>query len=121
MIQFAQEIAERGGLAQGSMPAKFLEAADRGEIAKEQCPVILTGYLAPSPETTISAIANATWLFATNPDQWDLLREDPSHVEVAFNEAVRLESPITSFSRMTTEDAQVADVGIPKLRVREFS
>ena len=29
MIQFAQEIAESGGLAKGSLPAKFLDAADR--------------------------------------------------------------------------------------------
>ena len=114
MFQFAHEIAERGMLSQRSMAAKILEAADRGEITKVQCPVPMTGYLAPSLDTTISVIANAIWLFVTNPDQWDLLREDSSRVKFAFNEAIRLESTIGCFSRATTEDAQVADVGIPK-------
>jgi cytochrome P450 len=113
MFQFAQDICERGGLPEGSMAAKILDAADRGEITKEQCPVLMTGYLAPSLDTTISAIGNAIWLFATNPDQWELLREDPSRVKVAFNEAIRLESPISCFSRVTTEGVQLADVEIP--------
>jgi cytochrome P450 len=114
MFQFAQEISERGGLPQGSMAAKILEAAARGEITKEQCPVLMTGYLAPSLDTTISAIGNAIWLFATNPDQWKLLREDPSRVKGAFNEAIRLESPISCFSRVTTKDTQLDNIDIEK-------
>jgi cytochrome P450 len=114
MFEFAQDICKHGELPQGTMAAKILEAADRGEITKEQCPVLMTGYLAPSLDTTISAIGNAIWLLATNPDQWNLLREDPSRVKVAFNEAIRLESPISCFSRVTTEDTELADVKIPK-------
>jgi cytochrome P450 len=114
MFKFAKEIAERGGLPKGSFAANVLDAAVKGEITKEQCPVLLTGYLAPSLDTTISAIGNAVWLFATNPDQWDLLRENPARVKNAFNEAIRLESPISCFSRVATVAAELGGVEVPE-------
>jgi len=33
---------------------------------------MMIDYLGPSLDTTIFAITNAVWLFANNPDQWDL-------------------------------------------------
>ncbi len=59
-------------------------------------------YLGPSLDTTIAALGNAIWLFATHPDQWALLRRDPERVKQAFNEVLRLESPISGFTRVTT-------------------
>ena len=56
-------------------------------------------YLAPSLDHTISAISSALHLFATHPDQWQALREDPSLVANALNEVVRLESPLRAFTR----------------------
>ena len=93
MIEFAEKrCPEPRRAAAGKHGGRVQRGRRPRRDHKEQCPVILTGYLAPSPETTIKhAIANAIWLLATNPDQWDLLREDPSHVKVAFNEAVQLE------------------------------
>jgi cytochrome P450 len=114
MLTFAREISQRGGLPKGSLAANVLDAAARGEITKEQCPVLLTGYLAPSLDTTISAIGNAVWLFATHPDQWELLRKDPTRVKNAFNEAIRLESPISCFSRVATETATLDGVEVPR-------
>ena len=113
MITFAREIAHRGGLPNGSLAANVLDAAARGEITKEQCPALLTAYLVPSLDTTISAIGNAVWLFATHPDQWELLRKDPTRVKNAFNEAIRLESPISCFSRVATETATLDGVEVP--------
>jgi cytochrome P450 len=114
MLAFAQEITERGDLPKGSLAANVLDAAARGEITKEQCPVLLTAYLVPSLDTTISAIGNAVWLLATHPDQWELLRKDPTRVKNAFNEAIRLESPISCFSRVATETASLDGVEIPR-------
>lgn len=115
MFQFARDVVASGELVEGSLAAQVVEAADRGEITHAQCPVMLTAYLAPSLDTTISAIGNAIWLFATHPDQWALLRSDPSRVKNAFNEAVRLESPLSCFSRLaarTTElDGSVIEEG----------
>ena len=70
-------------------------------------------YLAPSLDTTISALGNAIWLFATHPDQWQLLRHEPERVKQAFNEVLRVETPITSFTRVTTQPTEIDGVEVP--------
>lgn len=79
----------------------------------EQCPFAIIDYLAPSLDTTISAIGNAIWLFATHPDQWQLLRREPERIKHAFNETLRMETPISAFTRVTTRDAVVDGVVLP--------
>lgn len=49
------------------------------------------------------------WLFARHPGQWDPLRADPSLVPSAFNEIVRVESPIQVFSRVTTREVDLGE------------
>jgi cytochrome P450 len=93
--------------------ARIQRAAAAGEITPERCPMLFMDYLAPSLDTTISAIGNAMWLFATHPDQWQLLRDEPTRVKAAFNEALRLESPISCFSRVAPGGADVAGVEVP--------
>jgi cytochrome P450 len=95
------------------MAAGVLAAAARGDIDASQCPMLLVDYLAPSLDTTISAIGNALWLFATHPAQWKRLRDDPARVKQAFNEALRLESPINCFTRVATLDTQIDGIDIP--------
>jgi cytochrome P450 len=60
---------------------------------------MMVDYMGPSLDTTIFAVATAVWLFANNPDQWDLLREDPRLMSSAVNEVLRYDAPIQSFSR----------------------
>ena len=44
-------------------------------------------------DTTISGIASTLWLFATHPERWQAVRQDPALIPGAFEEALRLESP----------------------------
>ena len=67
----------------------------------------MVDYLAPSLDTTISAISSALWLFAKNPEQWELVREDPSRIPNAVNEVVRIESPLRAFTRTIERDIDV--------------
>ncbi len=113
LLQFAADLTRRRDLAPDSVGAAILAAADRGEITHEQIPPLLVDYLAPSMDTTISAIGHALALFARHPDQWQLLRADPSLVPRAFNEVLRLESPIRCFSRVTTTDVAVDGHTLP--------
>jgi cytochrome P450 len=113
MVGYAQAVAARGDLPPQSMAAGIIGAAARGEIQPGQCPMLLIDYLAPSLDTTISALGNAIWLLATHPDQWDLLRREPDRVKNAFNEVVRYESPISCFTRVATDTTELGDVEIP--------
>jgi cytochrome P450 len=112
MANYAIHLAQ-STLPEGSMAAGILAAAARGDIDPAQCPLAIIDYLAPSLDTTISALGNAIWLFATHPDQWQLLRRNPDRVKAAFNEVLRMETPINSFSRVTTRSAEIDGAEIP--------
>ena len=105
------DIRER--LRPGSWGKRIFEAADRGEVEPERCPVLMRDYLGPSLDTTIFATANLILLFGRHPDQWQLVREDPKLIPSAINEALRLESPIRGFTRCVSSNATVMDVLIP--------
>lgn len=112
MAAYAQHLTQ-SRLPKGSMAAGILDAAARGDIAPEQCPLAIIGYLAPSLDTTISALGNAIWLFATHPDQWQLLRREPARIKQAFNEVLRIETPISAFTRVSTRDTAIDGVELP--------
>lgn len=83
--------------------AVFL-AADAGEISHDDARSLLSDYLTPALDTTIIGLGGAIRLFAENPDQWSLLRNNPSLIPGAIDEAIRLQSPIRAFGRQLTED-----------------
>lgn len=104
------EIRER--LRPGSWGRRIFEAADRGEVEPERCPVLMRDYLGPSLDTTIFATANLILLFGRYPEQWDVVREDPALIPHAINEALRLESPIRAFTRFLTTETTIGTTKI---------
>ncbi len=113
MMAYATNQAVRGKLRPGSWAEAILDAADRGEVKPDQCPVMMIDYMGPSLDTTISAIGSAVWLFAEHPEQWDLVREDPALIPSAVNEVLRLESPIQDFSRSVAVDHNLEGIALP--------
>lgn len=107
----AERVAARD-FAPGSLGAGVIAAADDGRIPHDQCPALLLDYLGPALDTTISAVGSAIWLFASHPDQWDRLREDPSLIPNAFNEVLRVETPIRGFCRHTTRPTNFDGVDV---------
>ena len=88
--------ATRIGMESGMEPARAAE--------------LMRDYIAPSLDTTISAIGYAIMLFARFPDQWTKLRGDRDLIRNAIEEVVRLNTPIKAFSRHVAEDIEVAGV-----------
>jgi cytochrome P450 len=113
MFEYGNVEALPPNLKPGGWAQMVYDAAERGEIAPELCPSMMSAYLAPSLDTTINGISNAMMLFGEHPDQWDLLRADPSLIPNAINEVLRLESPIQRFSRYVTRDHRIGDVTVP--------
>ena len=68
----------------------------------------------PSLDTTISAIGRLIYHLAKDPESFARLKADPKLATNAAHEAVRIGTPIRSFSRHASRDAQIADVTIPK-------
>ena len=94
----------RDRLTPGSLGASLYEAADRGELEPEQVIPLMFSYLFPSLDTTVSAIGHAVWLLASHPEQWRILKAEPSLIPAAFEETLRLESPVQFFARSVRAD-----------------
>jgi cytochrome P450 len=75
---------------------------------------MMIDYMGPSLDTTILAISSGVWLFANNPDQWDLVRGDPSLITGVMNEILRMEAPIRGFSRYVARDYDLDGVLLPE-------
>ncbi|PHR92597.1 MAG: cytochrome [Robiginitomaculum sp.] len=100
-------------LRPGSWSATLYEAVKSGELVEKEFQSVIAGYLTPSLDTTIFAISNMIKLFAENPEQWAKLRAEPALAARAINEALRIESPLQYFSRLTTEEVNVDGFVIP--------
>jgi cytochrome P450 len=98
---------------QPTFGAQIWAAVDSGDITEEQAPLIVRSLLSAGVDTTVLAIAAVLASFASCPRQWQRLRANPSLARVAFDEAVRLESPVQTFFRTATRDVDVGDVTIP--------
>jgi 4-methoxybenzoate monooxygenase (O-demethylating) len=104
----------RENLAPGGFGVQIYEAADAGEITEEQAGMLVRSFLSAGLDTTVSALGNAVYLFANNPDQWERLRANPSLARPAFEETIRFETPVQWFFRTAARDAEVAGVEIVK-------
>ncbi|MEM6985787.1 MAG: cytochrome P450 [Pseudomonadota bacterium] len=75
---------------------------------------LMRDYIAPSLDTTISAISYGIMLFAQHPEQWQKIREDRSRIKNAIEEIVRLNTPIKTLSRWVDEDIDIGDAKLKR-------
>jgi len=75
---------------------------------------LMRDYIAPSLDTTISAIGFGIMLFAKNPNQWEKLRDNRELMKNAIEEIVRLNTPIRAFTRYVSQSTEVAGTTIEK-------
>ena len=93
--------------------AKIWAAADHGDITEAQAPLIVRSLLSAGVDTTVHGVAALLYAVATNPVQWQRLRARPQLARLAFDEAVRWESPVQTFFRTATTDVRLGSVTIP--------
>jgi len=72
--------------------------------------MLVRSLLSAGVDTTVNAIGNALYCFATHPDQWQLLVQDPSLAKNAFEEVLRFESPVHSFFRTANADVTMSGI-----------
>jgi cytochrome P450 len=114
---WVNSVCARDALGDGGFGAQIWAAADHGDITHEQAPLVVRSLLTAGVDTTVHGLAAVLHAFATHPEQWDRLREQPGTLaRVAFDEAVRWESPVQTFFRTATTDLTVGGVTIPEGR-----
>ena len=102
----------RESLRPDGLAGDIYAAVDKGELTADEAPLLVRSFLSAGVDTTVNGIGAAMDCLARFPDQWALLREDPSLARNAFEEALRLESPVQTFFRTTTRDVEVGGVRI---------
>ncbi|MEI9852385.1 MAG: cytochrome P450 [Sphingomonas sp.] len=89
-------------------------AADAGECTSDEAERLVRSLLTAGVDTTVNGIGNMLAAFLRFPDQWALLREDPSLTRRAFEESLRWDSTVQIFFRTATRDMEVAGARIPE-------
>jgi hypothetical protein len=112
--KFAQTQAKPEALKPGSWTRRLFDLVEQGLLATDLAPVAMSDYLNPSLDTTISATGQLNYQLRINPDQWRMLQAEPELARNAANKAVRMASPVRSFTRHTSRDVKVGDVRIPE-------
>lgn len=102
----------RESLAPGGFGAHIHDAADAGEITREEAELLVRALLGAGLETTVSALGNIMLCFAEHPEEWRRLRAEPGLLRPAIEEAMRFESPAQTFCRTTTRTVEIGDATI---------
>lgn len=104
----------RDVLTDDGFGAAIWAASDRGDITPAQAPLVVRSLLTAGVDTTVHGIGALLACLARTPGAWERLRADPSQVRVAFDEAVRLESPVQMFFRTADRDVTVGEHVVPE-------
>jgi cytochrome P450 len=109
MIEYVSPLVDRRIVDPGD---DFISVLARGEkqgvFTRHQVLVNTSLLLLAGHETTINLLCNGTLAFTRHPDQWELLKEDPSgRAKQATEECLRYDSPVISIQRIATEDVEM--------------
>ena len=104
----------REALRPGSFGAQIWDEVDKGKVPQDWAPLLVRSLLSAGIDTTVNGLAAAIYAFASNPDQWSVLRAEPALAKQAFEEAIRWESPVQTFFRTTTREVEIAGARIPE-------
>ncbi|TCK07156.1 cytochrome P450/oxidoreductase [Marinobacterium mangrovicola] len=114
VISWITDQCRREALTDEGFGAKIYAEADAGNITHEEAGLLVRSLLTAGLDTTIFGIGNALLCFARHPEQWQILRENPSLAPQAFEEVLRYASPVQTFLRTTTRDVDIEGQTIPE-------
>ena len=114
MREFIGREASPDKLKPGSWTHRISEMARAGEIDPDLAPFAIRDYMNPSLDTTISAIGHLIYHLAQDPSKFETLKADRTLIPNAVHEAIRLGTPIRSFTRHVAVETVEAGCLLPK-------
>lgn len=104
---YVAEQCQRHNLAPGGFGACVHAFVDTGDITAAEAPLLVRSLLSAGLDTTVYGIGAALYCLARFPEAMARLRSEPQLARNAFEEAVRLESPVQTFFRTTTREVEI--------------
>ncbi len=116
VIEWAEMCCNRENLAPDSLGMEMYLAADRGQLTQAEAKLMVGILLSAAADTTVMTMANAIRAFCEFPDQYQLLRSDPTLLRAAFDESLRWDSPSRMAGRIAVRDVEIDGIVIPQGR-----
>jgi len=115
---FAARMDERREEPRDDILSKVVNASIDGEkpLDYSECLSMLSQILVAGNETTAASLTEGIWLLIKNPDQYEILRSDPSpeRISCLVEEVLRVSSPSANMFRRAARDVELSGVMIPK-------
>ena len=120
---FAAELEKRREHPQGDLLTNLLNAriddddpdvSDKRALDMPEMLSIVQQLLVAGNETTTKMLTEMMRLLAENPEQWAMVKADPSRIPSIVEETLRLSTPTQGMFRIATRDVELAGVHIPK-------
>jgi cytochrome P450 len=106
---FAPLFAARRAEPRGDLISALVEAEEAGErLDEEELYATCILLLAAGNETTTNLLGNGMLALLRHPDQFAMLRDDPSLIERAVEEMLRYDGPVQLTSRVAMEDVWIS-------------
>lgn len=109
---YVEAQGQRANLAPGGLGMRLHDAAAKAAFPEEKAAMLVRALVQAGLDTTINAIGATLFCLARFPDQWRKLRANPALVKVAFDEAIRFESPVQTEFRTATCDTEIGGMTV---------
>ena len=108
-------IAERRSVPLDDLLTDLISAEEAGDkLSTEELVMMVEAVIVGGTDTTRNQLGLALALFAEHPDQWELLRNDPSLAPRAVEEVMRYNGAVSGTVRYASEDIEYNGVLFPK-------
>ena len=111
-IDWVLEQCRREHLAPGKFGDRLYQAADAGEIDVETAEGLVRSFLGAGIDTTVLVLGTLLQQLASDPHQWQSLRDDPSLVRPAFDEALRWAPAAALVGRTTKREVDLEGITV---------
>jgi cytochrome P450 len=113
-VGWINNVCKRENLTENGLGAELYAAADAGELTHEEAGMLVRTLLSAGLDTTVFTLCNAMLSFATHPEQYAILHENPGMARQALEEVLRYDPTFHSFYRTTTKPVEIAGVKMGK-------
>jgi len=112
VVPWITEKCRRSSLVGPGLGELIYQAVDDGEIEEAEAGLLVRSLLSAGIDTTVAGLGAALKFFSENPEQWDIVKDDPSMARRAFEEVLRLSSPVHAFFRTANIDTEIEGVPV---------
>ena len=115
---FVDRMNERREQPTDDILSKIVNASIDGEqpLSDGECLSMISQIMVAGNETTSATLTEAIWLLIENPDQYELIKKNPSPDMISrlVEESLRISSPSSNMFRRATKEVEMHGVTIPK-------